>query len=77
MSLTLIRFARETLGDTVLADYAAVDPEGKWEEDWARVWVDTGAGQKLPEDHPLTAERARVDAAVLANLLPMNRKRAK
>jgi hypothetical protein len=60
----------------VLAAYAAIDPEGNWGEDWAAVWIDTGAGQKLPADHPLCAERARVDQAVLANLLRMNHQRA-
>jgi hypothetical protein len=58
------------------AAYAAVDPEGHWSEDWAAVWLDTGAGQKPPADHPLAEERARVDQAVLGNLLRMNGSRA-
>ena len=74
---TWLKLAHETLDRSVLAAYAAVDPEGKWNEDWAGVWIDTGAGQKLADNHPLAGERARVDGLVLANLLHMNRKRAK
>jgi len=33
-----------------------VDPNGNWSEDWASEWIDTGAGQKLPADHPLAFE---------------------
>jgi hypothetical protein len=71
-----LKLAHETLDRAVLAAYAAVDPEGKWSEDWAGVWVDTGAGQKLPEGYPLIAKRARVDQVVLGNLLRMNQERA-
>lgn len=42
---------------------------------WAAVWTDTGPGQPLPPDHPLAAERLRVDQAVLAQLLRLNRER--
>ncbi len=56
----------------MLAAYAATDPEGEWSEDWARVWVDTGAGQPLPADHELTDLRKETDQRVLANLLRMN-----
>ncbi len=49
------------------------EPEGGWSEDWAAAWIDTGAGQKLPVEHPLAAERARVDQMVLGNLLRLNR----
>jgi hypothetical protein len=73
---TWLRIAHEKLDRAVLAAYAAVDPEGKWNEDWAEVWVETGAGQKLPADHALAARRAEVDQAVLTNLLRMNRARA-
>jgi hypothetical protein len=59
----------------VLAAYAATDPEGKWSEDWAQVWVDSGAGQVLPAEHPLAAERTRVDQLVLGSLLRLNRTR--
>jgi hypothetical protein len=61
----------------VLAAYAATDPQGAWEEDRAEVWFDTGAGQALPEDHPLAARRGEVDQMVLANLLRLNHARAK
>jgi len=73
---TWLKLAHETLDRAVLAAYAAVDPEGHWSEDWATVWVDTGAGQKPPADSPLAVERARVDQAVLGNLLRMNQLRA-
>ena len=73
---TWLKLAHETLDRVVLAAYAAVDPDGNWAENWAAVWVDTGAGQKLPADHSLTAERVRVDQLVLGNLLRMNQERA-
>lgn len=60
----------------VLAAYAAIDPAGGWSEDWAGVWVETGAGQKPRADSPLAAERGRVDQLVLGNLLKMNQERA-
>jgi hypothetical protein len=74
---TWLRIAHEKLDRAVLAAYAAVDPEGKWSEDWAKVWVETGAGQKVPADHPLVAERASVDQVVLTNLLRMNHVRSR
>jgi hypothetical protein len=70
-----LKLAHETLDRAVLSAYAAVDPQGNWSEDWAAMWIDTGAGQKLPADHPLAAERARVDQAVLGNLLRLNQLR--
>jgi hypothetical protein len=73
---TWLKLAHETLDRAVLAAYAATDPEGDWSEDGAAVWVESGAGQKLDARHPLAAERARVDQAVLANLLRLNHKRA-
>ena len=73
---TWLKLAHESLNRAVLAAYAAIDPDGDWSEYWAAVWIDTGAGQKLPADHPLAAERVRVDQAVLGNLLRMNQLRA-
>ena len=67
-----LKLAHEKLDRAVLAAYAATDPEGDWSEDWASVWTDTGAGQRLPADHPLAAERQRVDQRVLANLPRLN-----
>ena len=66
---TWLRLAHEQLDRAVLAAYAATDPDGQWNEDWAQVWTDTGAGQPLPADHPLSAKRAEVDQKILANLL--------
>ena len=73
---TWLRLAHEALDQAVLAAYAAADPEGGWSEDWAAVWTDTGAGQPLPADHPLAAERKEIDQRVLANLLRLNLARA-
>jgi hypothetical protein len=72
-----LKLAHEKLDRAVLAAYAATDPAGGWDENWAAVWTDTGAGQPLPPDHPLAAERQRVDQAVLGNLLRLNRDRQK
>jgi len=72
---TWLKLAHETLDRAVLAAYAEVGPEGNWSQDWAAVWLDTGAGQKPPADHPLASERTRVDQAVLGNLLRMNQLR--
>jgi len=60
----------------VLAAYAAVDPSGGWDESWAQVWIETGAGQPFPKDHPMIARRAEVEHRVLGNLLRMDRERA-
>ncbi|HEY2587685.1 MAG TPA: hypothetical protein VGI81_18205 [Tepidisphaeraceae bacterium] len=70
-----LKLAHEKLDRAVLAAYAATDPADGWSEDWAAVWADTGPGQPLPAGHPLAAERQRVDQAVLANLLRLNRER--
>ena len=80
---TWLRLAHEKLDRAVLAAYAATDAgpstssgQGDWSEDWAAVWVDTGAGQPLAADHPLAAKRAEIDQKVLANLLRLNHSRA-
>lgn len=73
---TWLRLAHERLDRAVLAAYAAVDPKGGWSEDWAKAWTDTGAGQPMPKDHPLTAQRAEIEEKVLGNLLRMNQQRA-
>ena len=52
--------AHESLDGAALAAYAATDPECVWNEDWAAFWTETGAGQPLPKEHPLAAERGRV-----------------
>jgi len=41
---TWLKLAHEQLDRSVLAAYALVDPQGGWSEDWAAVWIDTGAG---------------------------------
>ena len=74
---TWVRLAHRKLDEAVLAAYAAVDPAGGWDEAWAEVWEETGAGQPLPAGHPLAARRAEVDQKVLANLLRLNLSRGK
>jgi len=73
---TWLRLAHERLDRAVLAAYAAVDPDGGWSEDWAEVWVQTGAGQPLPEGHALADRRRQIEERVLANLLRLNAARA-
>jgi len=73
---TWLKLAHEQLDRAVLAAYAAVDPDGGWSEDLAAVWTDTGAGQPLPDDHPVAAQRKEIDQRVLANLLRLNLDRA-
>src|SRR5438128_10340267 len=66
---TWLRLAHDQLDRAVLAAYAAADPAGGWDEAWAEVWGDTGAGNSPSADHPLATRRADVDQRVLANLL--------
>jgi hypothetical protein len=72
---TWLKLAHETLDRAVLACYAATAPEGGWQEDWAKVWTEMGAGQPLPKDHPLATDRAEVDRRTLASLLRQNGER--
>jgi len=69
---TWLKLAHEQLDRAVLAAYAATDPDGEWSEDWARVWLDTGAGQPLPDDHELAVMRKETDQRVLVSLLRLN-----
>ena len=70
-----LKAAHEKLDRAVLGAYALVDAEGGWQEDWALVWRDSGAGQALENAHPLALRRGEVDQQVLANLLRLNRQR--
>jgi len=70
-----LQLAHERLDRAVLAAYLSVDPSGGWTPDWAEVWKDTGAGQPLPDNHPLAARRAEVDQAVLTALVRLNLQR--
>lgn len=72
---TWLRLAHERLDRAVLAAYGAVDPKGGWNEDWAEVWVETGAGAPLPPGHALEKKREEVEERVLGNLLRMNGER--
>ncbi|MEQ8771069.1 MAG: hypothetical protein RIB60_11245 [Phycisphaerales bacterium] len=78
---TWLRLAHEALDRAVLAAYAAIDPEGDWDPAWAEVFVETGAGQPLPEGdggtpHPLAERRGEVEQSILAALLRLNQARA-
>ena len=73
---TWLELAHLELDRSVLAAYAAVDPDGQWSEDWAEVWQPTGAGHPPPENHPLAKTRREIDQNVLENLLRMNLERA-
>ena len=73
---TWLRLAHEKLDRAVVAAYAAVDPQGEWDEGWAELWVESGAGVALPPDHPMNAQRGEVDGKVLASLLRLNRDRS-
>ncbi|MFQ5589870.1 MAG: class I SAM-dependent DNA methyltransferase, partial [Phycisphaerae bacterium] len=73
---TWLSLAHERVDRAVLAAYAATDPEGGWPEDWARVWVETGAGFPLPDGHELADLRTETEQRVLGNLLRLNRERS-
>ncbi len=73
---TWLMLAHDKLDRAVLSAYAATDPKGGWDEDWAKVWKDTGTGQPLPDNHLLVERRAEVDQLVLANLLRLNQARS-
>jgi type II restriction/modification system DNA methylase subunit YeeA len=73
---TWLKLAHHRLDQAVLNAYAAIDPEGAWDPSWADVFVDTGAGQPLPEDHALREHREEVEQLILANLLRLNLQRA-
>jgi hypothetical protein len=62
----------EQLDRAILAAYASTDPDGGWSEDWAEVWTETGAGQPLPENHPLVVRRREMEEGVLGSLLRIN-----
>ncbi len=73
---TWLRLAHQQLDRAMLAAYASTDPAGEWNETWAEAWLDTGAGQPLPSDHPLMARRSEIDERVLENLLRLNQTRS-
>jgi len=73
---TWLKLAHEQLDRAVLAAYAATDPDGEWSEDWTRAWVDSGAGEPLPDNHELSEQRKETDQRVLAALLRLNLQRA-
>lgn len=72
---TWLRLAHGRLDRAVLAAYAAVDPSGGWDVEWARVFEETGAGVGLGEGHALAGERAGVEEKILGGLLRLNGER--
>jgi type II restriction/modification system DNA methylase subunit YeeA len=77
---TWLRLAHLTLDRAVLNAYAATDPtphgQSGWTPAWAEVFEPTGAGQPLPEAHPLTQLRAETEQNILAALLKLNLQRS-
>lgn len=73
---TWLRLAHLALDRAVLNAYDATDPNGGWTPAWAEVFEPTGAGQPLPEAHPLTQLRAETEQHILAALLTLNHQRA-
>jgi hypothetical protein len=73
---TWLRLAHLELDRAVLGAYGVTDAAGGWEESWAEVWEETGAGRALAAGHQLAARRGEVDRRVLENLLRLNGERA-
>ncbi len=71
-----LRLAHLALDEAVLNAYAATDPNAGWTPAWAEPFEETGAGQPLPEGHPLTQRRAETEQHILAALLNLNHQRA-
>lgn len=74
---TWLRLAHKAHDEAVLNAYAATDPAGGWDPRWAEVFEPSGAGQPLPEGHPLTQRRAETEQSILAALLRLNQERAR
>jgi hypothetical protein len=72
---TWLKLINEKLDRAVLAAYATTDPAGGWQEDWAEVLVESGAGKPLPGGHPLKQRRTEIDQRILENLLRLNHER--
>lgn len=73
---TWLRLAHKALDQAVLNAYAATDPNAGWAPACSEVFEPTGAGQPLPEAHPLTQLRAETEQHILAALLNLNHQRA-
>ena len=66
-----LKIAHETLDRAVIHCYRHVDPAGDWDEHWADVWRETGAGRPPGDDAAadVKTRRQEVDRLVLTNLL--------
>lgn len=73
---TWLKLAHKALDEAVIAAYATIDPAGDWDPAWASVFVETGAGQPLPDDHELSERRGEIEQLILGNLLRLNQQRA-
>lgn len=86
---TWLKLAHERLDRAVLAAYAAVDPPSGdwagWDVEWARVWVETGAGGGKQQGGKAAkqqteaggGERGEVEERVLGALLRLNGERGR
>ena len=72
---TWLKLAHEKLDRAVLAAYAAIDPQGHWQEDGAALYTETGTRTPLPPDHAQSAARLATDQKILINLLRLNHER--
>lgn len=72
-----LRLAHKKLDEAVLAAYAAVDPQGKWDKAWASVYEPFGAGEigvrtkgtkKQPADSPDVAAQKQAIIAQRAEI---------
>lgn len=75
---TWLRLTHLALDRAVLNAYAATDPNpaAGWTPAWTEALEPTGAGQPLPEGHPLTQRLAETEQSILAALLRLNHARA-
>ena len=81
-----LRLAHEKLDRAVLIAYAAIDPEGDWDPDWAQAYEPFGAGsitikragrgadnaETIGKKQAAIQAREPIDQRILANLLRLN-----
>ncbi|HZW08777.1 MAG TPA: DNA methyltransferase [Phycisphaerales bacterium] len=85
-----LRLAHEKLDRAVFAAYAAVDAEGEWDLEWAKVYEPFGAGaitikesgrgadrpEEIAHKRAAIAAREPIDQRILASLLRLNHMRS-
>ncbi|MCH8270112.1 MAG: hypothetical protein IH985_02740, partial [Planctomycetes bacterium] len=81
-----LRIAHDKLDRAVLAAYAAIDPKGDWDPDWAEVYEPFGAGsitikregrgadnvEAIGKKEAAIEAREPIDQRILASLLHLN-----